>query len=346
MNRKVNGQVNVGVVGATGLVGELFLRLMEERKFPLGELRLFASDRSKGLTRTCQGKTYSVEVPSAERFAGLDIVFFSSGDDISKEWGPIAERAGAIVIDNSAAFRMDPSRALVVPEVNGDKLPKPGEAAIIANPNCSTIQLVCALKPLHTDFGLESVHVATYQAVSGAGKDAQQEMAGQIKAWAAGEAEPAPQIFPHAINMNCIPQIGSFNETGFCSEEIKIMKETKKILNDQSFRVSAFTVRIPAWNAHSEAVWVRLKKRATRADILASLKRQSGLVIEDEPQKSVYPTAKKYSDKNPVAVGRIHNDLDDPNTWIFWIVADNLRKGAALNGIQIAERIFDLIPAP
>jgi aspartate-semialdehyde dehydrogenase len=342
MSRKIN----VGVVGATGLVGELFLRLMEERKFPLGELRLFASERSQGQTRTCQGKTVTVEVPTAARFAGLEIVFFSSGDDISKEWGPVAEKSGAIVIDNSAAFRMDPARALVVPEVNGHKLPKPGQPAIVANPNCSTIQLVCALKPLHQDFGLESVHVATYQAVSGAGKEAQQEMAGQIKAWAAGESEPPPQIFPHTINMNAIPQIGSFHDNGFCSEEIKIMKETKKILGDDSFRVSAFAVRIPAWNAHSEAVWVRLKKRATRADIMASLMRQSGLVIEDEPQKSVYPTAQKYSGKDPVAVGRIHNDLDDPNTWIFWIVADNLRKGAALNGIQIAERIFDLIPAP
>jgi aspartate-semialdehyde dehydrogenase len=342
MNRKIN----VGVVGATGLVGELFLKLIEERKFPLGELRLFASDRSKGQTRKCQGQTIEVETPTAARFGGLDIVFFSSGDDVSREWGPIAEKAGAIVIDNSAAFRMDPARALVVPEVNGHKLPKPGQAAIIANPNCSTIQLVCALKPLHQDFGLESVHVATYQAVSGAGRDAQQEMADQAKAWSQGKAEPAPQIFPHPIHLNCIPQIGSFNETGFCSEEIKIMKETKKILGDDSIRVSAFTVRIPAWNAHSEAVWVRLKKSTSRNEIVASLKRQSGLVIEDEPQNSVYPTPKNYSDKDAVAIGRIHADLDDPQTWILWIVADNLRKGAALNGIQIAERIFDISPAP
>lgn len=340
MSRKIN----VGVVGATGLVGELFLRLIEERKFPLGTLKLYASANSKGQTRACQGKTVTVEVPSADSFKGLDVVFFSSGDDISKEWAPIAEKAGAIVIDNSAAFRMDPARPLVVPEVNGKVLPKPGTPAIIANPNCSTIQLVCALQPLHQDFGLESVHVATYQAVSGAGRDAQQEMAEQAKAWAAGKNEPTPQIFPHAIHMNCIPQIGSFNETGFCSEEIKIMKETKKILGDSSFRVSAFTVRIPSWNAHSEAVWVRLKKQVSRDEILASLKRQSGLVIEDEPQKSIYPTAKKYSGKDPVAIGRVHQDLDDPNTWLMWIVADNLRKGAALNGIQIAERIFDITP--
>ncbi len=340
MSRKIN----VGVVGATGLVGELFLHLMEERKFPLGVLKLYASANSKGQTRKCQGLTIIVDIPSADSFKGLDVIFFSSGDEISKEWGPVAEKAGAVVIDNSAAFRMDPKRTLIVPEVNGHLLPKPGVPTIIANPNCSTIQLVCALKPLLTDFGLESVHVATYQAVSGAGREAQQEMAGQIKAWAAGQPEPEPRVLPHAINLNCIPQIGSFNENGFCSEEIKIMQETKKILGDDSFRVSAFTVRIPSWNAHSEAVWVRIKKRATKNEILSSLKRQTGLVIEDDPQKSIYPTAKKYSGLDPVGVGRIHQDLDDPNTWILWIVSDNLRKGAALNGIQIAERIFDINP--
>jgi len=337
-------KINVGVVGATGLVGELFLRLLEERNFPLGTLKLYASANSKGQTRTCQGQTVTVETTSAESFKGLDVIFFSSGDDISKEWGPIAEKAGAVVIDNSAAFRMDPKRPLVVPEVNGHVLPKPGTPAIIANPNCSTIQLVCALKPLHTDFGLESVHVATYQAVSGAGRDAQQEMAAQTRAWANEKSEPAPQIFPHPIHHNAIPQIGSFSDNGFCSEELKIIRETKKILGDDSFRVSAFTVRIPSWNAHSEAVWVRMKKRASRADVLSSLQKMNGLLIEDEPQKSIYPTAKKYSGKDAVGVGRIHQDLDDPNTWILWVVSDNLRKGAALNGIQIAERIFDITP--
>ncbi len=334
--------LNVGVVGATGLVGELFLRLLEERSFPLGRLKLFASDRSKGQTRTCQGKTVPVEVQTPDGFDGLDVVFFSSGDDISKEWAPVAARAGAVVIDNSAAFRMDSDKLLCVPEVNGHLLPKGRGGVIIANPNCSTIQLVCALQPLQKDFGLESVHVATYQAVSGGGKEAQNELAVQLKAWAAGESLPSPQIFPHPIAMNCIPQIGSFQDNGFCSEEIKIMRETKKIMGDSSFRVSAFTVRIPAWNAHSEVAWVRLKKQVEPEAVLAAIKKQSGLILEDEPKKGIYPTAHKYSDKDGVAVGRIHRDLDDPNTWILWIVSDNLRKGAALNGIQIAERIFDL----
>lgn len=338
--------LNVGIVGATGMVGETFLILLEERQFPVKSIKLFASERSAGQTRSFNGQDITVEVLKSGCFAGLDLVFFSSGDDISKEWGPQAVQSGAIAVDNSAAFRMDTATPLVVPEVNGDLLPKPGAAQLIANPNCSTIQLVVALKPLMQDFGLESVHVASYQAVSGAGREGQEELKGQLRAWAVNEAHPAPQTFPHEIAFNCIPQIGSFQASGFCSEEIKIMKETKKILRNPDVRVSAFTVRVPALNAHSEAVWVRLKKSATREQVLASLKSQTGLVIEDDPSKSVYPLALKWSAKDPVAVGRIHQDLDDPQTWILWIVADNLRKGAALNGLQIAERIFDISPRP
>lgn len=336
--------VNVGIVGATGMVGEVFLQLLEERNFPVGNLKLFASASSKGKTLKFKGKDYTIDVPSEAGFKGLDLVFFSSGDDISKEWAPVAVKAGAVAVDNSAAWRMDDSKLLVVPEVNGGLLPKKGTPALIANPNCSTIQLVVALNPLRKDFGLESVHVATYQAVSGAGRDGQTELAAQTKAWVEGGNPPDPKTFPHPILNNAIPQIGSFQANGFCSEEIKIMRESKKIMNDNSFRISAFTVRIPAWNSHSEAVWVRLKKEVSREEILKSLSKQEGLVIEDEPGKSVFPLASKWSEKNPVAVGRIHQDLEDPRTWMLWIVSDNLRKGAALNGIQIAERIFDLIP--
>lgn len=336
--------INVGIVGATGMVGEIFLKLLEERKFPVGNLKLFASDRSKGQTRKFKGKDYEIDVPARGAFKGLDLVFFSSGDDISKEWAPIAVQEGAVAVDNSAAWRMDESKLLIVPEVNGHLLPKKGTPALIANPNCSTIQLVVALEPLRKDFGLDSVHVATYQAVSGAGRAGQEELEAQTKSWAKGEKLPAPQTFPHPIAMNAIPQIGSFQANGFCSEEIKIMRESKKIMSDNSFRISAFTVRIPAWNSHSEAVWVRLKKQVSREEVLASLRKQTGLVIEDEPGKSVFPLASTYDGKDPVAVGRIHQDLDDPQTWLLWIVSDNLRKGAALNGIQIAERIFDLIP--
>lgn len=337
-------KLNVGVVGATGLVGEIFLNLLEERNFPVGKLKLFASDRSKGQTRNFLRTVVPIETPSPNGFEGLDLVFFSSGDEVSQEWAPQAVRAGAFAIDNSAAFRMDPEKLLCVPEVNGHLLPKPGDPALIANPNCSTIQLVVPLRPLLNDFGLESVHVATYQAVSGAGKVGQEELQNQLHAWTKGENTPSPQAFPHPIAMNCIPQIGSFQDNGFCSEEIKIMKETKKILGDSSFRVSAFTVRIPAWNAHSEAVWVRLKQKVSKEQMIRSLKAQTGLVIQDSPNG--YPLALEFNGKNPVAVGRIHQDLEDPQTWLLWIVSDNLRKGAALNGMQIAERIFDINVAP
>jgi aspartate-semialdehyde dehydrogenase len=333
-------KLNVGVVGATGMVGEVFLELLEERQFPVNELKLFASDRSKGQTRKFQGREVPIDTLSEDGFKGLDLVFFSSGDDISKEWAPVAVKSGAVAVDNSAAFRMSDEHPLIVPEVNGDLCKS---AKLIANPNCSTIQLVIALNPLLRDFGLESVHVATYQAVSGAGKDGQKELQTQTESWTKGEKKLSPQTFPHPIAMSAIPQIGGFNEQGFCSEEMKIMRETRKILRDKSFRVSAFTVRIPAWNAHSEVAWVRLKKTVTREQFIKSLASQTGLVIEDIPSQSIYPTAEKMDGKDPVAVGRIHQDLDDPQTWLMWVVSDNLRKGAALNGIQIAERIFDLI---
>jgi aspartate-semialdehyde dehydrogenase len=338
--------LNIGVVGATGVVGEVFLQLLNERAFPVKSLKLFASDRSLGSTRSFNGMEIPLETLKPRCFAGLDLVFFSSGDELSREWAPQAVAQGAVAIDNSAAFRMDDTKLLIVPEVNGHLLPHDGTPLLIANPNCSTIQLVLALAPLRMDFGLESVHVATYQAVSGAGKAGQEELGAQLKSWAAGTRAPSPQAFPHPIALNCIPQIGSFQDNGFCTEEIKIMRETRKILGDTSLRVSAFTVRVPTWNGHSEAVWVRLKKDVTREQILTSLMSQPGLIVEDNPKKSIYPTALKWSGEDPVVVGRIHQDQDDPLTWLIWIVADNLRKGAALNGIQIAERIFDITPRP
>ncbi len=337
---------NVGIVGATGMVGEVFLSLLEERDFPVATLKLFASDRSQGGTRKFKDRDLPVNTLSSGCFNGLDLVFFASGDEISKEWAPQAVSSGAIAIDTSATFRMSPDKLLIVPEVNGHLLPQRGTPTLIANPNCSTIQLVVALNPLHKDFGLESVHVATYQAVSGAGRAGQEELASQLKTWSAGSSSGTPQTFPHSIALNCIPEIGSFQENGFCSEEIKIMQESKKILGDSSFRVSAFTVRVPVWNGHCEAVWVRLKKSISRGDLLRSFKTQTGLVVEDNPKGHEYPLALNWSEKDPVAVGRIHQDLEDPQTWLMWIVSDNLRKGAALNGIQIAERIFDFNPRP
>lgn len=338
--------INTGIVGATGMVGEVFLQLLEERRFPVGELRLFASEKSAGQARKFNGRDYSIAELGEGCFKGLDLVFFSSGDDISREWGPRAVKDGAFAVDNSAAFRMSGTHSLIVPEVNGDLLPKPGSAQLIANPNCSTIQLVLALAPLQRDFGLESVHVATYQAVSGAGRAGQEELAHQLKGWTPQSTPSGAKTFSHPIALNCIPEIGSFQANGFCSEETKIILESKKILRESNVRISAMTVRVPVWNAHSEAVWVRIKKSVTRDQILSSLKTQAGLSIDDNPSTHSYPLAAQVSGQDDVSVGRIHQDLDDPNTWLMWIVGDNLRKGAALNGLQIAERIFDLRPAP
>ena len=349
-----NADIRVGVVGATGVVGETFLLLLDERGFPFSELRLFASDASKGLKRKVDGREFSVTTLSEGCFDGLDIVFFSSGDDISKEWAPKAVKSGAIAIDNSGAFRMDSDIQLSVPEVNGDLLPrlKIGERAtkvaqVIANPNCSTIQLVVALKPLADRYGLEFVRVSSYQSVSGAGKAGIEELLEQTKLAVEGETPSKGATFPKAIAFDSIPQIGSFvndgsADDGFCSEEIKIMKETRKILRLNDLRVSAFTVRVPTLNSHAETVWVTLKKpAASLVEIESVLEKGKG--IELFSRKSAdYPTQSQASGKDPVYIGRVHRDPNEVNTWMMWVVSDNLRKGAALNGIQIAEKIYGL----
>jgi aspartate-semialdehyde dehydrogenase len=329
--------LKVGVVGATGMVGKSFIEILEaDRKFPITGLRPFASDSSIGKKISLRGAQYDVETLKPGCFKDLDLVFFSSGDEISKEWAPQAVQAGAWAVDNSNAFRMDSDVKLVVPEVNGDLL-KGKQPEIIANPNCTTIQLVVALKPLMDQFGINDVKIASYQAVSGAGQAGHDELLSQIQ----NENAPA-KTFAHPIRFNCIPQIGSFTDSGFCTEEIKVMNETRKILRHPKLSVSVFTVRVPVLNAHAEAVWVRLDKEATHAEVLSALKRGQGLIILDEPQKSVYPLQIQASGKDPVFVGRIHRDANDPKTWLMWVVADNIRKGAALNGLQIAERIFDI----
>jgi aspartate-semialdehyde dehydrogenase len=331
-------KLKIGVVGATGMVGQVFIKILEERNYPVELFKPFASEKSVGQVVQLLGQGYVVEALKEGCFEGLDLVFFSSGDDISLEWAPKAAAAGAFAVDNSAAFRMDNKFSLVVPEVNGDLLDQAkGNPQIIANPNCTTIQLVVALNPILKDFGISAVRVASYQAVSGAGIEAYNELLGQVTSTA-----PTAKIFPHPIAFNCIPQIGSFLANGFSSEEIKVMKETKKILRHDNMKVSAFTVRVPVLNAHAEAVWVTLEKEITKEQLMATLSKAPGLVIEDDPGKSIYPQQYKASGKDPVYVGRIHQDLDDPKTWLMWIVADNIRKGAALNGIQIADRIFDI----
>lgn len=334
--------LRIGLVGATGMVGSEFVKILDESKWKIEELRPFASENSLGKSIECVGKNWPIQVLKDGCFKGLDLVFFSSGDDISKEWAPKAAAEGAYAVDNSAAFRMSAEHALVVPEINADLIPK-SKPVVIANPNCSTIQLVVALKPLRDQFGLEEVRVASYQAVSGAGQAAYDELLDQVHAHQQKRSLKV-EVLPKQIAYNVIPQVGSFDQSGkadgFTSEEVKIMKETKKILALPELKVSAFTVRVPVLNAHSEVAWVTLKKDVNRAQFVEALKSEKGLVVLGEQEQ--YPLAHEVSGENPVYVGRIHQDLDNPRTWIMWIVADNIRKGAALNGLQIAQHIFDI----
>ncbi len=328
--------LKVGVVGATGMVGKSFMETLEQRKFPVSELRPFASESSLGKMISLQGRSYACQVLKPGCFEGLDLVFFSSGDDISRDWAPQAVKAGAWAVDNSNAWRMESGISLVVPEVNGDLLKNQNQPQIIANPNCTTMQLVVALNPLQKKFGLEAVRVASYQAVSGAGQPGHDELMDQVRDFDKNP-NPTPKAFAHPILFNAIPEIGSFNDLGYTSEEMKVMSETKKILRTPDLRVSAFTVRVPVLNSHAEAVWVTLKHETTREDVIAALQAGEGLVTEADPRK--YPTQRQVSGQDPVYVGRIHQDISEPRTWMMWVVSDNIRKGAALNGIQIAEQI-------
>lgn len=374
-SQKEKREIKIGLVGATGKVGEVFLSLLLERHFPFSELKLFASRESQGKKYKIHEKECPVSVLERGCFQDLDLVFFSSGEAVSLHWAPEALKAGAFVVDNSAAFRMDPLGSLVVPEVNASLLSGLENPSLIANPNCSTIQLVLALSPLSRDFGLEKVHIATYQAVSGAGKAGEEALLKQsekmseirkkrhlqrqnnlskgkseenLKTWPfvsekefflINEKSDSHSPFLHPIAFNCLPQIGSFNEEGFCSEEVKIMNETKKILNLPNLKISAFTVRIPSLNGHGEAVWVTLSKEVNREDILSSLKNSDGLKLYSSLKKD-YPHPLEMSGRDEVGVGRILKDPSDKRAWMLWVVGDNLRKGAALNAVQIAEILF------
>ncbi len=331
---KWNRPLKIGLVGATGVVGETFINLIEEHALPIEELRPFASVNSLGQKLQLAGKDWSVQVLKQNCFDGLDMVFFSSGDDISKEWAPIAVKAGAYAIDNSNAFRMEKDILLIVPEVNGVHLKPDLKPQVIANPNCSTIQLVVALKPLQDAFGISDVTVATYQAVSGAGLPGYDELIYQTQNYQ--DADLEPKAFSKQILFNCIPQIGTFADDGFSTEETKIMDESVKILENTNLKVSAFTVRIPALNSHSEAVWVTLDKQATLLEVINALEQAEGLVFMQKD----FPTPLEVSGEEPVYVGRLHQDKHNPKRWLMWVVSDNLKKGAALNGLQIAQKLF------
>jgi aspartate-semialdehyde dehydrogenase len=334
---------NVAVVGATGAVGEQMLRLLEERNFPINELKLLSSARSAGKKVPFKGRELTVEEATPESFQGIEIALFSAGGDVSKALVPHAVAAGAVCIDNTSAYRMDPETPLVVPEVNIDKINE--HKGIIANPNCSTIQMVVALKPLMDRYGISRIIVSTYQAVSGAGARAIDEMMRQSKAILEGK-EVQPDILPvsslpvkHQIAFNAIPQIDKFLDNGFTNEEMKMVRETKKIMGDDSIQLTATCVRIPVVYGHSESVYVELKEDYDLDEVKSLLANAPGVVLVDNPAEQQYPLATEAAGKLDTFVGRVRRDLDHPRALNMWIVSDNLLKGAAWNAVQIAEYI-------
>ena len=334
---------NVAVVGATGAVGEQIIRLLAERHFPVNELKLLSSARSAGKTVRFRDREVTVREAKPESFEGVDIALFSAGGDVSRKLVPEAVARGAVCIDNTSAFRMDPEVPLIVPEVNIDKISE--HKGIIANPNCSTIQMVVALKPLYDRFGISRIIVSTYQAVSGAGAKAIAELLRQTKD-ALEQKEVKPDVLPvaslpvkHQIAFNAIPQIDKFTDNGFTFEEMKMVNETKKIMGDDSIQVTATCVRIPVIYGHSESVYVELKNDFDIEEVRSLLASAPGVVLEDDPQTQTYPLATNAAGKLETFVGRVRRDLYNPRAVNMWIVSDNLLKGAAWNAVQIAEYI-------
>jgi len=339
---KKKDRYNVAVVGATGAVGRRMLSILEERAFPVAAVKALASARSAGQKVPFGGGEVTVEELRADAFAGVDIALFSAGGGVSLEFAPHAVRHGAVVIDNSSAFRMDREVPLVVPEVNPGALKKP--VTIVANPNCSTIQMVVALKPLHDHYHIRRVVVSTYQSVSGSGQKAIDELILQSRQALAGE-DLQRKVYPHNIAFNCLPHIDVFLDNGYTKEEMKMVNETRKILGDDSIEVCPTTVRVPVLYAHSEAVNVETEKDLDMAEVRALLARQPGIEVVDRPGEAQYPMAINAAGRDPVYVGRIRADLTRKNAVNLWIVSDNLRKGAALNAVQIAELLVQRLSA-
>jgi len=331
----------VAVVGATGAVGNEMVEILQERKFPVSELRLFASERTAGERMAFRDRELTVELLRRESFLGVDIALFSAGEEISREFAPIAVSAGAVVIDNSAAWRMDPLVPLVVPEVNREAAAS--HQGIIANPNCSTVQLVVALKPLHDAARIKRIVISSYQSVSGTGKEAIDELMEQTRALLAFR-EAESQVYPFQIAFNLLPQIGSFDEQGYCTEEKKLELETRKIMGDPTLKITATTVRVPVFRAHSESVNIETEERLSANEARALLATAPGVLVYDDPQRSVYPMPLEVAGTDLVYVGRIREDTSLAHGLHLWIVADNLRKGAALNAIQIAEELIKAAP--
>ena len=324
---------NVAIVGATGAVGHELLKILALRNFPVGELKLLATERSEGKKINFKGKEYTVERTTAEAFANMQIALFAGGA-ASKLFAQDAVNAGAIVIDNSSSFRMDPEVPLVVPEVNPEDVK--WHKGIIANPNCSTIQMVVALKPLHDKAKINRIVVSTYQAVSGAGKEAIDELNQQVGA-IVNEKEVEVKVFPYQIAFNLIPQIDVFEDNDYTKEEMKMVYETRKMFHDDSIQISATTVRVPIYRSHSEAISIETEKKITALEARELLAKAPGVVIIDEPSEKQYPMPLFASDTDEVYVGRIREDISHPKGLCLWVVADQIRKGAATNAIQIAE---------
>lgn len=339
---------NVAILGATGAVGQEFLRLMEERNFPFGELKMLASKRSAGKKITFMGKEYTVEEATDDSFKGVEIALFAGGS-ASKTFAPAAVKHGAVVIDNSSAFRMDPNVPLIVPEVNPEAIKE--HKGIIANPNCSTIIMLMALKPLHDYAKIKRVVVSTYQAVSGAGKEGLEELEAQVKA-IANDQEVECNIFPSAslpkhyqIAFNLLPQIDVFVEDDYTKEEMKMVNETHKIFNDYTIGISATTVRVPVYRSHSESINLEFESEISAEKAKELLAAFPGVIVDDNPSEQVYPMPLYTSDKDEVFVGRIRPDKSVAHGLNLWVVGDQIRKGAALNALQIAEYMIahDLI---
>ncbi len=323
-------KVNIAIVGATGMVGRTFLKVLEERDFPYNEIFCFASKRSAGTKVKCKGVDIIVEELTETSFdRDIDIALFSAGGDMSAKYAPIAASKGVIVVDNSSHFRMDSDVPLVVPEVNPEAIWQHNN--IIANPNCSTIQAMVALKPLQEKYGLERVIYATYQAVSGSGvkgiSDLEEGLKGSLEA----------NCYPHPIANNCLPHIDVFTDNGYTKEEMKMINETRKILSDDSLKVTATAVRVPLYDCHSEAITIELSKDFDIKDVFELYKNDKSIVLQDDVQNNVYPLATTAKGTDDVYIGRIRRDFSTDNGLNIWVVADNIRKGAATNAVQIAE---------
>lgn len=327
----------VAVVGATGAVGNEMIEILEEKNFPVERLRLFASERSEGIMLDFHGEKIPVETLNEDSFKGIDIALFSAGAERSKIWAPVAARSGCVVIDNSSQWRMDPEVPLVVPEVNSQDLS--WHKGIIANPNCSTIQMVVVLKPIHDVARIKRVVVTTFQSVSGTGKKAMDELLQQTTDLL--NFRPIQKnVYPHQIAFNVLPHIDKFLENGYTKEEMKMVNETRKIMGDSSIRVTATTVRVPVFRGHSESVNIETEKKLNVKDVRSILSEAPGVVVLDEPEKNIYPLPIDCAGKDPVYVGRIREDESIESGINLWIVSDNLRKGAALNAVQIAEELI------